>query len=40
MFASVYAYLFGDGAPELAARDEPRWRSWLADRFPAPDPAG
>jgi hypothetical protein len=40
VFASVYAYLFGDGAPELAARDEPRWRSWLADRFPAPDPAG
>lgn len=39
-FASVFVYLFGDGAAELAARDEPGWRSWLADRLPAPAEAG
>jgi hypothetical protein len=37
VFASVYLYLFGAGAEELAARDDPRWRAWLAERFPAPD---
>ena len=37
-FASAFLYLFGDGAAELAARDEPRWRAWLAERFPEPTP--
>lgn len=37
-YASVFLYLFGDGAAELAARDDPRWRAWLAERFPAPEP--
>jgi uncharacterized protein YndB with AHSA1/START domain len=31
------AQLFGDGAAEIAARDEPAWRAWIAEHFP---PAG
>jgi hypothetical protein len=39
--ASVYAYLFGDGAAEAAARDEPAWRAWMQRHFPmAEAPAG
>jgi uncharacterized protein YndB with AHSA1/START domain len=39
--ASVYAYLFGDGAAEAAARDEPAWRAWMQRHFPLPEqPAG
>jgi hypothetical protein len=26
---SVWLYLYGDDAPELVARDQPRWDSWL-----------
>lgn len=26
---SIWQYLYGDGAAELAARDEPRWNAWL-----------
>jgi uncharacterized protein YndB with AHSA1/START domain len=37
--ASVYLYLFGDGAAEAAARDEPAWRSLVQRVFPAPEPA-
>jgi uncharacterized protein YndB with AHSA1/START domain len=38
---SVYAYLFGDGAGEAAARDEPAWRAWMQRHFPlAGAPAG
>jgi hypothetical protein len=38
---SVYAYLFGDGAGEAAARDEPAWRAWMQRHFPmAEAPAG
>jgi uncharacterized protein YndB with AHSA1/START domain len=33
--ASVYLYLFGDGAAEAAARDEPGWRAWVQRHFPA-----
>ena len=32
--ASVYAYLFGDGAAEVAAREEPIIRSWMGRHFP------
>jgi hypothetical protein len=32
--ASVYAYLFGDGAAATAARDEPAWRAWMQRHFP------
>lgn len=28
---SVWAYLYGADAPGIAARDEPRWRTWLQD---------
>jgi hypothetical protein len=33
--ASVHAYLFGEDAAAVAAREEPRWRAWTAGRFPA-----
>jgi uncharacterized protein YndB with AHSA1/START domain len=32
--ASVYAYLFGEGAAAVAAREEPALRSWMGRRFP------
>jgi uncharacterized protein YndB with AHSA1/START domain len=35
--ASVYTYLFGDGAAERAASDEPAWRSWMQRHFPMPE---
>ena len=39
--ASVYAYLFGDGAAEAVAMDEPAWRAWMQRHFPmAEAPAG
>lgn len=28
-------YFYGDSAAGVAARDEPLWRAWLAERFPA-----
>jgi uncharacterized protein YndB with AHSA1/START domain len=37
--ASVYLYLFGGGAAEAAARDEPAWRALLQRHFPLPEPA-
>jgi uncharacterized protein YndB with AHSA1/START domain len=39
---SLYLYLFGDTAAELAARDEPAWRAWMARHFPMVEaaPAG
>jgi uncharacterized protein YndB with AHSA1/START domain len=36
-YASVYLYLFGDGAAEAAARDDPAWRAWFQRHFPAPE---
>ena len=36
--ASVYLYLFGDGAAEVAARDEPAWRTLVQRHFPMPEP--
>jgi uncharacterized protein YndB with AHSA1/START domain len=38
--ASVYLYLFGGDAAQVAARDEPAWRALLQRHFPLPDPAG
>jgi hypothetical protein len=35
VYASLHAYLFGDQAAEIAAREEPAWRAWLAERFPS-----
>jgi uncharacterized protein YndB with AHSA1/START domain len=37
--ASVYLYLFGDGAAEVAAREEPVWRAWMGRHFPLPEAA-
>jgi uncharacterized protein YndB with AHSA1/START domain len=40
-WASVYAYLFGDGAAAAAARDDKAWRDWMERHFPASEaPAG
>jgi uncharacterized protein YndB with AHSA1/START domain len=35
VYASLHAYLFGDQAPEVAAREAPAWRAWMAERFPS-----
>ncbi len=32
-------YLYGDEAAGIVARDEPQWRAWLEERFPAPPKA-
>ena len=29
-------YLYGQRAAAVAARDEPLWRAWMSERFPAP----
>jgi hypothetical protein len=37
---SVWLYLYGEEAEAVAARDEPRWSAWLAERgVPAPEGA-
>jgi uncharacterized protein YndB with AHSA1/START domain len=36
-WVGVQAYLFGDRAGELAAREQPRWQAWLDAHFPADD---
>jgi uncharacterized protein YndB with AHSA1/START domain len=38
--ASLNIYYYGDEAEAVAARDEPVWRAWLNERFPAADAAG
>lgn len=32
---SISFYLYGDQAPAAAARDEPLWRTWMSEQFPA-----
>ncbi len=32
---SIWTYLYGTDAAEIAARDEPRWTSWLTDLLPS-----
>jgi uncharacterized protein YndB with AHSA1/START domain len=34
VYTFVRAHLFGDGAPAIAARDEPTWQAWLGERIP------
>jgi uncharacterized protein YndB with AHSA1/START domain len=34
IYASLHAYLFGDEASAVAAREAPRWRAWMDERFP------
>jgi hypothetical protein len=31
---NVHAYLYGDDAPAVAAREAPRWEAWMQRRFP------
>jgi uncharacterized protein YndB with AHSA1/START domain len=41
--ASFHAYLFGNDASAVAAREEPAWRAWMDEHFPraeAPTEAG
>ena len=33
VYTFVRAHLFGDGAPAIAARDEPAWQAWLGAQF-------
>ena len=33
---SIWSYLYGPDGAAAAARDEPRWRQWLAERAAAP----
>jgi uncharacterized protein YndB with AHSA1/START domain len=35
VYTSLYAYLFGPDAAEVAAREEPGWRAWMEAHFPA-----
>ncbi|WP_437877876.1 SRPBCC family protein [Sorangium sp. So ce513] len=35
VFLPVRVYLYGEGAKAAAARDEPAWQAWMAERFPA-----
>lgn len=35
VFLPVRVYLYGEGARAAAARDEPAWQAWMAERFPA-----
>jgi uncharacterized protein YndB with AHSA1/START domain len=35
VMTSLYLYLYGDRAAEIAARDEPRWRAWMSERVGA-----
>jgi uncharacterized protein YndB with AHSA1/START domain len=34
-YTKLQAYLFGPGAPAIAARDEPIWQAWMTEHFPA-----
>jgi uncharacterized protein YndB with AHSA1/START domain len=40
IMASINLYFYGDGAADVAAREEARWSAWLNERFPAADAAG
>jgi uncharacterized protein YndB with AHSA1/START domain len=37
---SLYAYLFGEDAAVIAARDDKEWRSWMEHHFPPLDDGG
>lgn len=36
VMVSLNFYLYGDAAAEVAKRDEPLWRAWIAQQFPQP----
>jgi hypothetical protein len=35
VYLPVRIYLYGDRAPAAVARDEPAWRTWMDQHFPA-----
>lgn len=39
LYTNFHAYLFGDEAPTVAARDRPAWQAWMQEHFPAVRPA-
>ena len=34
VMVAMRAYLYGDAAGEVAARDEPLWQKWVQEKFP------
>jgi uncharacterized protein YndB with AHSA1/START domain len=36
MLVWIGLHFYGDAAPAVIAREEPKWQAWLAARFPAP----
>lgn len=38
VYTSFHAYLFGDAGAAAAAQEEPAWRAWMGERFPAAAP--
>ncbi|MGE0441819.1 MAG: SRPBCC domain-containing protein [Gemmatimonadales bacterium] len=36
VMATFTLFLYGDGCSATAAREEPRWQAWFAERFPMP----
>lgn len=36
VMATFNFYLYGDQAADIAARETPRWQSWIRERFPKP----
>jgi uncharacterized protein YndB with AHSA1/START domain len=40
VYAFVRVFLFGDDAPAVLTREEPLWRAWMEEHFPAPAEAG
>lgn len=39
-YLGLRLFLYGDQAAAAAARDEPRWREWMAERYPPAAPGG
>ena len=40
VMATFSFYLYGDGAAETVAREQPLWQAWLEERFPMPAESG
>jgi len=40
VMATFSFYLYGDRAAETVARETPRWKAWIQERFPAPAEVG
>jgi uncharacterized protein YndB with AHSA1/START domain len=38
-WTTIQACFYGPDSAAVAAREEPAWRAWMAERFPSPQPA-